>query len=331
MVLSFGILASFVMSSGKILADSAKLISAPTGTIVNGWYTGHPTVQVQAICSGSPTGNVFTMDIAGWSWSGGGVKPEQALPGKHYIELLSNDNSNLYTNNDGTLSPYLAGGCSNPDGSSPTTVLWQGYIQWDSTNPTVSISTPTNNTNTANSTIQVLGTVSDAGSGVQSITVNGMNASISGNSFSVAIPLVMGINSLQATATSNSGQSSQSSSVTVFRYELASSANSSTNDSIGTNSVKDSSTTRPGNNNTSGNPTAGASASNAKAATTLSTSVSTPAKAKAATKPSTPISTPIKAGVAVGVVIGTGLAVASYLGFIPYKRIGLFVAKFLLK
>jgi len=314
--ISVGLVTSIFIMSGSALADPAQLVSGPTGTQVNGWYTEHPTVTVQAVCNGSPYGNTFSMDIAGWSWSGSGPTPEQAQPGKHYVELLSNDNSNMYINNDGTLSPYLAGGCSNPSGSSPTTVLWQGYIQWDTTSPTIGISSPSNNTNTASSTIQVTGSVSDTGSGVQSVTVNGTAASVSGSAYSITMPLVVGLNTFQATATSNSGQQTQSNSITVNRYENPASANSAT-PAIPTTTTGTGSTT-PTKQTTTNNGTTPATG-NAQ---------NTP---QATDNKSAPISTPVKVAAGAGGVGAAGLATASFLGYIPYKKIGLLASKLLLK
>lgn len=309
-----GFIASLMLISGKAFADPAQLISGPTGTIVNGWYTDHPTVTVQAVCGGSPYGNVFSVDIAGWSWSGSGT-PEQSLPGRHYVELLSNDNSNIYINNDGTLSPYLAGGCSNPDGSSPTTVLWQGYIQWDTTSPTISITSPSNNTNLASndSTTTVTGNVSDTGSGIQSVTVNGVKASVSGSTFTASINISYGLNTISAIATSNSGATTTSQSISVFRYENASSGSgtsgtTSNKPTIGT--ITKPTTGTPTNTTPSGNSTN----NNANNKTV-----------------SSPVSTPVKVAGGVGAAGAVGIGAASWLGYIPYKRIGLFVGKVFLK
>lgn len=298
-------------------ADPAQLVSGPIRPQVNGWYTAHPTVSVQAVCNGSPYGNTFNVDIAGWSWSGGGPTPEQAQPGKHYVELLSNDNSNIYINSDGTLSPYLAGGCSNPNGSTPTTVLWQGYIQWDNTTPTVSITSPSNNTNVADATIQISGNVSDDASGVESVTLNGVNTVISGSTWTVNMPLNMGLNSFQATATSNSGQQGQSASVTVFRYENPSSSNANSTNATPTTTTPSSSSKAAGQNSTE------STTNNATTPTNLS-QASDPEK-------SSSISTPVKVAASAGGAGAVGVATASFFGYIPYKRVGLFVGKLLIK
>ena len=78
----------------------------------------------------------------------------------------------------------------------------------DAAAPTMSLnaSTLTDGAITNNATLNVAGTVTDVGSGVKSLTVNGQVATLNGDgSFSVAVTLVDGANAVTTTATDNAG------------------------------------------------------------------------------------------------------------------------------
>lgn len=320
-VFSILILSTFVgifALSHSALADSAQLVSGPTGTMVNGWYTMPPTVTVQDFCNGSPSGGQATFDITGWEWTGNGPTPEQAEPGKHYIELLSDGNSQVYIDNDGSLwQASQPGGapCGNPEGT-PSTILRQDYIQWDESSPTVSITSPSDNTNTAASTIQLAGTAGGVASGIQSVTVNGAHATVSGSAWSVDVPLTIGLNSFTATATSVAGFQTTTPSITVFRYENPASANSGTTSNTTGATANSTSKSVDGTADT-------ASPNNANTSTSQTNQ-------KTTSKPSG-VSTPVKVAASAGGVGAAGLATASYLGYVPYRRIGLLLAKLLSK
>jgi uncharacterized repeat protein (TIGR02543 family) len=108
---------------------------------------------------------------------------------------LANGNGTNYTEN-GTYS-----------GNSALTL----YAKWtssDKTGPTLTISTPANGatTNDATATVNITGTVSDGGSGVKSVTINGKTAIITNSgSFTDAITLNDGANSIITIATDNIG------------------------------------------------------------------------------------------------------------------------------
>jgi Glucodextranase, domain B len=70
--------------------------------------------------------------------------------------------------------------------------------------PTVSITSPAGGSTTASSTVTVTG-IAMAATGVQSVTVNGVAATVSGGSFSATVPLTQGSNTLQATITTDTG------------------------------------------------------------------------------------------------------------------------------
>jgi hypothetical protein len=70
--------------------------------------------------------------------------------------------------------------------------------------PTLVISSPTGGSSTHSSAVTVSG-LATAASGVKSVVVNGVGATLSGSSFSASVPLVAGTNTIDATVTTNSG------------------------------------------------------------------------------------------------------------------------------
>jgi len=91
-------------------------------------------------------------------------------------------------------------------GSTNATVLL------DTAPPTITISTPANNTTLNTPSITVTGTVSDTLSGVSTVTINGINAVINGDTYTASnIPLVEGVNTITATASDRAGNTATSS------------------------------------------------------------------------------------------------------------------------
>jgi hypothetical protein len=84
----------------------------------------------------------------------------------------------------------------------------------------VTISSPTAGTSLLSQPVKVSGTAS-AGSGVKSVTVNGVAATVSGGSWSASVPLTKGTDTLTATVTSNAGHTATAS-ATVAYVPLAS-------------------------------------------------------------------------------------------------------------
>ncbi|HWF75034.1 MAG TPA: hypothetical protein VG186_16915 [Solirubrobacteraceae bacterium] len=70
--------------------------------------------------------------------------------------------------------------------------------------PTIAISSPTPGTTVSTNPVLVTGTVS-AGSGVKTLTVNGVPAMVSGGTFAAAVPLAVGLNTITAAMTTNAG------------------------------------------------------------------------------------------------------------------------------
>lgn len=77
-------------------------------------------------------------------------------------------------------------------------------VPTDTTAPVLTLSTLANNATTSNATLNVSGTVSDAG-GIASLTVNGLTVTVTGGSFSTALTLTSGANSITTIATDNAG------------------------------------------------------------------------------------------------------------------------------
>jgi hypothetical protein len=74
----------------------------------------------------------------------------------------------------------------------------------------VAFSAPSSGATVSSSPVTVTGSAS-AGSGVKSVTVNGVKATVSGGSFSASVPLTGGANTLTAVVTSNGGASASAS------------------------------------------------------------------------------------------------------------------------
>lgn len=76
--------------------------------------------------------------------------------------------------------------------------------------PTIVITSPSAGSTTDTATVTVAGQV-NAATGVKSVTVNGVSASVSGSSFTATVPLTAGSNTLTATVVANSGVTSSTS------------------------------------------------------------------------------------------------------------------------
>lgn len=197
------VLATIVLSPAVFAADG-QLVSGPSGTQVNGWYSTNPTMRVNTIpnCPSGPSGN-FNMII---------INEE----GQHHITLRSHKNGypRIYRDDDvnghGTSNEvFSCPSISTPyDGSDPE-VFWQGDIKWDGTNPTISLSSPSNNSNTDSSSVKVTGSVGDSTSGVWKVVINGVSASVGGGSFSASVPVNNGLNTLTATVYDYAGNTAQ--------------------------------------------------------------------------------------------------------------------------
>jgi hypothetical protein len=84
----------------------------------------------------------------------------------------------------------------------------------DATNPVVAITTSTGST--THTSLQITGTASDTGSGLVSVIVNGVTATITSGAWSATLPLNVGSNTVTATATDNASNTAIAS-ITITR------------------------------------------------------------------------------------------------------------------
>ena len=79
-------------------------------------------------------------------------------------------------------------------------------LTWDTTPPTLTISTLADGAYTNNATLNVSGSATDAGSDIKAVTVNGQQVTVTGSGiFSTAVSLVSGATTITVVATDNAG------------------------------------------------------------------------------------------------------------------------------
>jgi len=305
------LLTALVNPTIQVYADSVSVISGPTGTITNGWYTTEPTITVQAYCDDGHNDNgPQTPVVIPLLAAGPDIVTEPS--GKYFVQLMSDSDFNLYiVINNGTpnvVHNYTCPYYGYQEMKTPTNVLWQGNIQYDTTVPTITITSPSNfsEESSSDSSITVTGKANDTISGIQSIHVNGVNATVTGSSFSAQINLSYGLNKITATATSNSGATTSTQPIDIVRdQQVITSTGTATINPYPVQTV-----TVPSNNS-------------AKLSSNKPAGRSKPKNSHIST-------TPVK--VAGGVAMGAaGVGIASWLGFIPYKKIGILISKVIFK
>ncbi|MFA6423480.1 MAG: peptidoglycan-binding protein [Patescibacteria group bacterium] len=128
-------------------------------------------------------------------------------------EAVSLDNSNRYVQIKAFLEP-------NPSDSSQTPELTSLELSYapDVTVPSLSLTTPSNNLATTDSSVVVAGTASDADSGLASVTVNGLAMSNPAN-FNQSVSLSLGTNTITVVATDNATNATTST-LTITRNAL---------------------------------------------------------------------------------------------------------------
>jgi hypothetical protein len=321
--IAFTLATPLLLFSGHSFASSLYSISGLTGgTEISGYYTSPPTITI-TLNSSYPEPCV----VNGGTIPGNGIISLTLssltpinLNGPYNWQILEDSVSNalLITNDGNWHDGHIIDGC-NWNGPNPNwVVVWSQNIKYDMSPPTISIKTPYNNTNFPSSTdkINITGDIADQGSGIKSVTVNGVNAEVNGNSFSARIPINFGLNTISATATSNVNSTATSQQINVFRYESTTSGGptNTTPGTMNTDSSKNISSSNSANKGLSSN-------SEEKISTKVANS----------TTVSQNISTPVKAGITAGAAASIGLATASYLGYIPYRRIGFFITKLFIR
>ena len=85
--------------------------------------------------------------------------------------------------------------------------------------PSVAISSPAGGSTLTSSPVTVTGSAS-AGSGVKSVTVNGIAATLSGDTWSASVALTVGQNTITATATSDAGNTAKASETVTYTPPL---------------------------------------------------------------------------------------------------------------
>lgn len=185
----------------------------PLGGKHNNWYTQSPYVEF-TVHEGDPCyGNTVGVNAhpPGLWW------PHLETEGSHDYKIYTNAEYTKYWYKVDNQTPYQTWNCGS--GGSYSTILWQGHVNLDTHNPTVNVTSPTENANLSRERIAVSGKASDSTSGIASVKVNGKTASVQGTSFSVEIALNTGLNTIKAVATDVSGRTTQDE-VVVFRKEI---------------------------------------------------------------------------------------------------------------
>lgn len=98
----------------------------------------------------------------------------------------------------------------------PGGVLTVEIVGVDNDPPVISITSPANGVTVSASPVSVTGTVSDALSGVASVTCNGATATVQSGSFSCAVTLTSGANTITVRATDVAGNASSASENVIF-------------------------------------------------------------------------------------------------------------------
>lgn len=107
------------------------------------------------------------------------------------------------------------------DGNTRTGSTRQFYV--DTADPSLSVTSPTNNLATASNTVTVSGTASDSQSGLKSVTVNGTTVTVSSSgSFSKSVSLSAGSNTITVVATDNAGRTTTISRTVIYDTEAPS-------------------------------------------------------------------------------------------------------------
>jgi len=322
-LLASGVMVALLAISSTAFADQNTVNISGGGTVVNGYYSQPVTITFQELpTSGSGANSPSGSCTMGTNWQN--VTYSFDEDGTHTFTLLRNSNNVNFIEVDSQAPQVFDGGtfasptgmldnpteypaCNYLSSPTPTNTVYTTTLKMDLNSPTINITAPTNNTDVSSSTstATISGTVGDTGSGINTVSINGVSAKVNGSTFSASVPLNYGLNTVTATATSNTNKTATSQ-VAVFRYESASSGSGTVNTTTpqttpnqpASSNPDKNSTNATGNNDTSSKPNS-----------------------------NTQVSTPVKVAGGAGAVGAAGVGVASYLGYIPYKKIGLFVAK----
>jgi RHS repeat-associated protein len=206
-------------------APQTLQVSASVGSLTAGMYTGHLTVTA-AGAQGSPAVATVTFTVAPF------VPPSISASASPSPNNHGWNNSTVTVTFTCTAGSYPVQTCPAPipvstQGAnqviSGTVVDTAGNtntakvtLNIDLTAPAVSIGSPANGSNLTSSPATVTGIVSDSLSGVASVTCNGASATVQSGSYSCAVPLTAGADTIAVQATDLAGNTSSQSINAIF-------------------------------------------------------------------------------------------------------------------
>jgi hypothetical protein len=183
----------------KDAAGNVSLAKSATVTVASAADTTKPALSISALANGAYT-NKMTLNITGTATDAGGLK-----------SVTVNDGA-IAVNADGSFSTALA----LVVGPNTVTVIATDNagnqqvdtrtVTYDPTAPVLTVSSPADNSSATQTLVTVTGTVNE--SSTVSVSVNGGSsqyATVSGTSFTAAVYLVAGSNTITITATDLAG------------------------------------------------------------------------------------------------------------------------------
>lgn len=182
--------AVYKVDSNKPSVNASLSIGTPDGS--NGWYKSAPTVTLAA------TDGESGVDVIRYRWDGGGnLLYTGALGASEGVHTLS-------------FSVVDKAGNSSDEASIVLNV--------DATDLVLTLNDASYQQTVNKATATIKGTVTDNGSGIGSVTVNGAPAAVdSSGNFSAAVNLVQGNNLITVVATDNAGRSVSASRTVVYK------------------------------------------------------------------------------------------------------------------
>jgi hypothetical protein len=188
----------------KDAAGNVSLAKSATVTVASAADTTKPSLSISALANGAYT-NKMTLNITGTATDAGGLRS------------VTVNGAAIAVNTDGSFSTALA----LVAGSNVVTVVATDNagnqqtdtrtVTYDPAAPVLTVSSPADNSNSSQALVTVSGSVNE--SSTVSVAVNGGSpqfASVSGTSFTAAVYLVAGINTIDITATDLAGNTTSS-------------------------------------------------------------------------------------------------------------------------
>ena len=229
-------LANFPLAVGanQLIAratDNAGNQAAPHTITVNRPDTTAPTVAITSPTNGFPT-QAASITVSGTAVDGGANATGVVLVTVNGVPATYNSQNGTWTlsnfsltvGNNNPITAIAKDGAGND--STPHTINVIRQPPADTTAPSLTITSPGNDSHTESATTTVTGTVADLGdfpSGVAEVTVNNVPATINGDCTwtRANVPLVEGPNPIIVVARDNANNSSPAQTRTVHRDNLA--------------------------------------------------------------------------------------------------------------